>query len=461
MTLLLVRPRPDPETIGLQHLMVCEPLELEWLAAAVRDLGVEVALLDQILDRRPIEPLLCELRPDLVAVTGYITHVRRMLECCRDVKRVLPRCVTVVGGVHAEVVPEDFVDAAVDVIVETRALETFRAVVEAVGRGQDPRTSPGVWRAGRTRPAANPPTLTNLRPDRTLTRGLRSRYHYLFHRPCALLKTSFGCPHHCTFCFCREITRGAYFERDLGEVLEELSTIEEREVYIVDDNFLVSAERVLRFCAGVREAGIDKRYLVYGRADFIAAHEEVVAAFAAVGLRAVIVGLESCDETDLERYRKEGSVEANEAAVRVLGRHGVDCYATLILGEHWDRADFRRLRDWLRQLDLAFVNLQPFTPLPGTAPFAEYRGRLRIPRGDVARWDLAHLVVHPTRMSPRRYYAGILGLYAATALRPSRLPRLVGRFGWRAVLRMGVGSARIAGQYARLALGSETGRESP
>ncbi len=461
MRLLLVRPRPDPETIGLQHLMVCEPLELEWLAAAVRDLGVEVRLLDQILDRRPLEPLLRELRPDLVAVTGYITHVRRMCECCRAVKRVLPRCVTVAGGVHAEVVPEDFADDAIDVVVRSHALETFRAVVAAVARGGDPRQPPGVWRPDRPRPARNPPTLTHLRPDRTLTREHRARYHYLFHQPCALLKTSFGCPHHCTFCFCREIPCGGYYERDLGDVLAELAGIEEREVYIVDDNFLVSAERVLRFCQGLREAGIDKRYLVYGRADFIAANEEVVAAFAAAGLRAVIVGLESCEAADLERYRKEGSVEANEAAVQVLARQGVDCYATLILGEHWDRADFRRLRNWLRRLDLLFVNLQPFTPLPGTAPFAAYRERLRIPRRDAARWDLAHLVVHPTRLTPRRYYAGILGLYLATALRPAHLPRLISRFGLRAVLRLSRGAARIAGQYIRLALGSESNRGAP
>ena len=33
MNVLLFRPRPHKETIGLQNVMICEPLELEYIAA--------------------------------------------------------------------------------------------------------------------------------------------------------------------------------------------------------------------------------------------------------------------------------------------------------------------------------------------------------------------------------------------------------------------------------------------
>jgi radical SAM superfamily enzyme YgiQ (UPF0313 family) len=56
----------------------------------------------------------------------------------------------------------------------------------------------------------------------------------------ALLKTAFGCPYSCNFCFCRKITGGKYIERDLGDVLNEIENISEKHIYIVDDDFLFS-----------------------------------------------------------------------------------------------------------------------------------------------------------------------------------------------------------------------------
>ena len=35
MRVLLIRPKPHKETIGLQHVMICEPLELEYLASNI------------------------------------------------------------------------------------------------------------------------------------------------------------------------------------------------------------------------------------------------------------------------------------------------------------------------------------------------------------------------------------------------------------------------------------------
>ena len=45
MKALLIRPKPDKETIGLQHVMICEPLELEYLVSNVpEDLADEVTV---------------------------------------------------------------------------------------------------------------------------------------------------------------------------------------------------------------------------------------------------------------------------------------------------------------------------------------------------------------------------------------------------------------------------------
>lgn len=459
MNILLVRPRPDRETIGLQHLMVCEPLELEYLAAVATERGHTPIIADMILERKGLVFFIRKYRPCIVAVTGYITHVHIVKAYCQAAKRILPDCVTIAEGVHAEVVPEDFRDESIDCIVRDCALETFRRVIQAVEEGRDPARVPGVWQHGKAAlPAYQPPSENRL-PARHITARYRARYYYLFHRPCALIKTAFGCPNTCSFCYCRAITRGEYFMRPLDGVIAELASIAEEDVYIVDDNFLVSRARVLAFCRQLAASGIKKRFLVYGRADFIAANPDVIETFAGQGLRAVIVGLESCNQHELDRYQKNSKVQDNEEAVRVLARYGVDCYATLMIPPTWKQQDFRKLGQWLRTLDLAYVNLQPLTPLPGTDGAAADSPEERlISRDDFAKWDLAHVVVKPVHMSVSRYYANILWLYYRVLFRPSQTRKHLARYGYWQNLKMVVAVTRISLQYVRKCVQAMWGR---
>ena len=78
MNVLLLRPRPHRETIGLQNVMICEPLELEYLYTACREMGVEAVLYDGITETRPFSAVLERERPEVVAITGTITQENRM-----------------------------------------------------------------------------------------------------------------------------------------------------------------------------------------------------------------------------------------------------------------------------------------------------------------------------------------------------------------------------------------------
>lgn len=439
--LLLVRPRPDRETIGLQHVMVCEPLELEYLAANLAKPGRGIELVDLILEKRSLRHFLEKLKPTHVLLTAYISHVGVIKKLAGRIKEWDSGCQVIVGGVHAEVVPEDFDCPAIDHVVRANPIPTVAALLD----GADPSALPGLHASGL--PYRKEASFSLLCPDRSLSRRYRARYYYMFHNPCALIKTSFGCPYSCTFCFCREITDGQYFARPIPDIIAELRGIPEREIYIVDDDFLFNESRLLAFCDALDAAGLDKRFLVYGRADFIAAHEPAISRFAASGLRAVIVGLESARSGDLDAFNKKSRLADNEAAAAVLQRHGIELYGTLILGPDFTKQDFRNLGDWLLRHKINFVNLQPLTPLPGTALFDEYADRLIVPRKDYARWDLAHLVLRPKAISARAYYWQILRLYYRVVGRPQHARALISRYGRREVLRLWLGSCRVSLQY--------------
>ncbi|MFA5561822.1 MAG: cobalamin-dependent protein [Eubacteriales bacterium] len=423
MRILLLRPRPHRRTIGLQSVMICEPLELMQLSAVLQANGHIVTIVDMIVERKPLSCFLRSFAPDLVGITGYISHIGVMKGYARTIKRHNPAVLVAVGGVHAAVCPADFTDPHIDYICQSA-----RQLYEVTGC-----TDP-----------------SERLPDRALPERYARKYNYLFAKRCALIKMSQGCPYNCRFCFCKEIS--PYIARDLDDCIAELQQIPQTEVYIVDDDFLFNRHRLLAFCDKVEQHQLKKRFLVYGRADFIAANEDVIAKLAAIGLSGVIVGIEAASQDELDDYQKRSSLSDNERAVRVLQAHRIECYATLILGVDWDKQDFRRLRDYIKHLGLVFVNLQPFTPMPGTPYFEQYREALLIPYEQHEKWDMAHLVVRPGKLSVRQYYWQIIKLYYQSTLTPAHVRYMFRRYGVKHTLQLSVGAAHITWQYLKKAI---------
>ena len=60
----------------------------------------------------------------------------------------------------------------------------------------------------------------------------------------------------------------------MDDIIKELSSIEEEEVYIVDDDFLYDRNKLESFISGLKSNNIKKKFLVYGRADFIAQNKD-------------------------------------------------------------------------------------------------------------------------------------------------------------------------------------------
>lgn len=445
LRILLLRPRPPKETIGLQHVMICEPLELEYLVGNIDKAKASVKIIDMILEKKPIEFFINKYKPHIVGMTAYITHVGAVKEMARKIKRLSNKTITVVGGVHAEVVPEDFASKYIDCIICSNPVETFIKIIDRVRAGEDTKEIEGTYAKGKKHVRTS--SYNILPPDRSSVKKYRKKYYYMFHNPCALIKTSLGCPYTCSFCFCKEITGGNYFARKIDEVMEELESIKEREIYIVDDDFLFNEDRLNLFCDELEKRNIHKRFLVYGRADFIASHEKVIGRLSRHGLSAVIVGVESVREKDLKDFNKRSSLENNEKAIRILQKYGIELYATMILQPDFTKKDFRQIEDYIIGLNVSFVNLQPLTPLPGTEIYDDYKDKILVPRKDYAMWDLAHIVLEPKYMSIRQYYYQIIKTYARIVLRPDNIIKMLKKYGIKEVAKMWWGSQFVSLQY--------------
>ncbi len=411
MKILLVQPAKPEKALGGEDFHVFEPLALEYLAAGVaRD--HDVRILDMRLDPG-LDSLLQSYKPDVVGITSYTVHVNTVIRLFRQIKAYNADIVTIVGGHHATVMPRDFYEPCIDVIVAGEGVLSFREIIFRLEKEMPLPGIPGAIRAGNgpivIRRHDQEPDLDALPfPRRDLTSHYRNSYYSEWMRPLASIRTSTGCLFRCRFCALWKLTGGRYVTRKPECIVDELSTIGEECVFFADDESLLDTKRMGALADLIQRAGIKKRYFLYGRSDTVAKHPDLIEQWRKIGLERVFVGLEFMQDTDLKSIRKGSTAENNKAAVNVLKGLGIDIYPTLIVRPEFDRADFARLRKYCLDLDLNFIGFPVLTPLPGTDLYDDVKNKLVTSNYDY--FDFFHALL-PTTLPMKDFYRELVTLY--------------------------------------------------
>ena len=417
MKILLIEPAKAPVTIGGEDAFIYEPLALEYVAAGVAQ-DHDVRILDLRLEKN-LHQVLEDFGPDVVGITSYTVHVNTVRSLFDRIKKWNRRVLTVVGGHHATVLPEDFLSPAIDLVVLGEGVFVFKDIIKRFERGDGFDGIPGTAfaRNGRLVKTDCPP-LVDLDafpfPDRALTARYRERYYSEWMRPLASIRTSKGCPHRCNFCALWKITGGRYLRREPEKIVKELATIDEEFVFFADDESLVDVARMKTLARLIKDAGIKKRYFLYGRSDTIARNPELLEIWRDVGLERVFVGLEFFRDQDLKYIKKGSTTGDNEKAVRILQDLGIELYASFIVRPEFGKEDFTAFRQYCRKLDLSFASFAVLTPLPGTDFYKEVQDRMITHNYDY--FDFIHTLL-PTQLPLKEFYKEYYQLYRkATSL---------------------------------------------
>ncbi len=411
MKILLIEPAKAPITLGGEDFTIYEPLALEYVAAGVAG-DHDVKILDLRLEDN-LSGVLQEFSPDIVGITAYTAHVNTVKGLFDTVKAWNPKILTVVGGHHATIVPEDFATPSIDLAVMGEGVYVFRDIVERFERGQGFDGIPGVAFQGNGKlvKADYSPT-TDLDifpfPARHLTAEYRKHYYAEWMKPLASIRTSKGCPFRCSFCALWKIAGGRYLRRDPAQIVEELAEIDEEYVFFADDESLIDVRRMKALARLIKDAGLKKQYFLYGRSDTITKNPDLLEIWREAGLRRVFVGFEFFREQDLEFIRKGSTLDDNKQAARILLDLDIEIYASFIVRPEFTRPDFAAFHQYCRELDLTFASFAVLTPLPGTDFYAEVEDQLITRNYDF--YDFVHTVL-PTELPLKEFYREYSNLY--------------------------------------------------
>ncbi|MCL1914482.1 MAG: B12-binding domain-containing radical SAM protein [Eubacteriaceae bacterium] len=407
MKVLLIRPAA-PNPLSFLKILDNEPLELEYLYTALKEAGHEGVIYDSLFEKTTVFRAIELEEPDIVAITGYITQESLMMDYARIAKAYNPKIATVIGGVHAQVNYQRFYGSNVDFVFRSESMEAFAALAACIESGNDEGLGAinglcyrqnGVFVENPLLPIS----IDSLPiPDRAFFYGHKSEYRYLDLEGVATVKTAFSCPFNCNFCYCTLLGGGKYAPRSLDLVIEELKGLGAQNVQIVDDDFTVDKHRVLEFVRLVRENNINKTFVCYSRADFVAANPDVIEELAQIGFKYFLVGLEAATDADLASFNKGTSVDINQKCIEAINNSGAECIALMICPINATKEHFRHMYEWIVANKLKYVTVSIFTPIPGTALYEEYKDKLVTE--NVEDWDFLHLVVKPEKISAAEFY---------------------------------------------------------
>jgi hopanoid C-3 methylase len=385
-----------------------EPLGLERVAGAALAAGHEVRAIDlQVSSRRDLDRELSRFQPEAVGVSlNYLANIPEAIELAQDVKRVLPGCFVFFGGHSVSFVAShvlDQADGSVDAVVrgegETAIVPLLTAIRDGgVGGVPGIVTADGLGPAPRLLDSIDAP-----RPARHLMRN-RRRYFIGELDPCASIEFTRGCPWDCSFCSAWTFYGRSYRKASPEAGADELASIAEPNVFIVDDVAFIKAEHGNAIAAEIERRRIRKRYYLETRSDVLLRNTEVFERWARLGLNYMFLGMEALDEKGLELYRKRVSQDENIHALEVARKLGIMVAINLIVDPAWDTDQFRVVRDFALSVP-EIVHLTVLTPYPGTEIW--HTESRRLTTRDYRLFDIQHAVV-PTALPLDQFYAELV-----------------------------------------------------
>ncbi|MGP3948119.1 hopanoid C-3 methylase HpnR [Streptomyces sp. 7N604] len=426
MRLLLVHPSA---LMYSEIFLRLEPLGLERVAAAARDAGHQVRVVDlQVLSRRVLDRELASFAPEALGISlNYLANIPEAIEIARQAKAASPGCFVFFGGHSVSFIADHVLaqaEGAVDAVVRGEGEPAVAPLLEAACDG-GLETVPGVVSAAGRGPA--PKMLDSLdhpRPARDLMRR-RNRYFIGELDPCASIEFTRGCPWDCSFCSAWTFYGRSYRKASPEAAAEEMATIREPHVFIVDDVAFIRPEHGHGIAAELERRRIRKQYYLETRSDVLLRNLDVFERWSSLGLRYMFLGMEAIDAEGLDLFRKRISPDENFRALEVARKLGINVAINLIVDPAWDEERFRIVREFALSVP-EIVHLTVMTPYPGTEIW--HTEARQLTTRDYRLFDIQHAVV-PTRLPLEVFYRELVRTQAVINRKHLGLRTAIGAMG--------------------------------
>jgi radical SAM superfamily enzyme YgiQ (UPF0313 family) len=316
------------------------PLGIAFLGAALEKAGVEVQVADFVVNPYSfsfLEEILKRFQPQFVGITSVTMTFNTAAEIVKDIKKIDPNIVTVMGGPHVSFCAEETMNLfpEIDIIVKGEGDESVVELTRAMENGRKwnqvegilYRNSGGIHNTGPRKKLADVNSLPV--PARHLLP--LGRYRAL-NMPISMT-TSRGCPFKCIFCVGRKMVGAKVRYRNAKSVVDELEylfTLGFPQINIADDLFTANKKHCTDICNEILARGLKIKWSSFARVDTVS--RDVLSKMKEAGCDAVSFGIETANADILKTIKKGITIKQVIEAVQMCIDTGVTPSASFILG---------------------------------------------------------------------------------------------------------------------------------
>lgn len=407
--ILLIDPpvtRPKDFSHEKCRVSVFVPLGLAYIAAVLEPAGYSVTILDALLrgiergeqaygvDRfrygstdAEIEDVIRKNKPDVVGISCLFSNKDFDLRnVARLVKKVLPKCPVIAGGVHPTAIPEILLteERSIDYIVLGEGEYTLKELLKALESGDPVSTVDGIaYRDDHGQ--------INLNPKKTFIQDLdelpfparhlldmdaydrHSSAHSGFkQKPYASLISSRGCPAKCTFCSIELLWGKVPRYRSAENILAEIDFLRKqygiKEIHFEDDNLTSNKKRALKIFKGMVDRRYSLSWTVPSGLAIYSLDDELLEKMAESGCYSISLAIESGDQKVLDTLmHKPIRLEKAKPLVDKARSLGMKSKGFFILGFPGEtKQTMRKTIAFAKTLKLDWSLFFMATPLVGT-----------------------------------------------------------------------------------------------
>ena len=363
---------------AFRELGIHEPINLGYIAAYLEKYDIPVKIIDQLAGDDVYKELE-GFKPDIVGITGttpVIQDAYKVADFCRS-KKIF----TVMGGVHASVLPEE-ASRYCDMVVVG---EGEHAMLDIVQGKIDARI-------------VSAPYIDNIDEIPIPARHLMNMNYYLrtkdnisgthlyFVPPrtrVAAILTSRGCPYRCIFCYNswrRAPVRFHSAERVISEIESLIDRYQIRALFFFDDELFANKKRLYKICEMLKKNKINLMWGCQARADTV--DLATLRMVKEAGCRQINFGFESGSQRILDILKDETiTVGENKQAIEMCKKAGILSWGTFMIGNPTETLnDIELTRKFIRASKLNAAMIHVTTPYPGTKLWEYCSEKKLIPR---------------------------------------------------------------------------------
>ncbi len=348
---------------------------------------------DVVLCDENVEPVDFETDADVVGLTGYVVHKRRILELAEAFRR--RGKLVVAGGPFATLCPEELRDR-VDVLFVGEAEHTWPAFLRDLEDG----------RARAEYRQADPPSMLDSPPPRFDLLKVQ-RYRSM------TIQFARGCPYNCEFCDIIVMYGRRPRTKSVAQVLAEVEAIHRlgvHNIFVVDDNFIGNKKEAKALLRALAEWQGARGYPIEFMTEMslnVAQDDELLDLMKRAHFATIFVGIESPRRASLAESNKSQNLREDlVAAVHRVQAAGIEVMAGMIVGfDHDDPSIFEEQFRFIQEARIPISMTGMLNAVPKTPLHARLKAAGRLVAESVGDQFVFTNIV-PAGMSRRELYEG-------------------------------------------------------